>query len=266
MTQLLLDFIDPPIIHVTTDYKIFKIISYNRKVMHMTKFSKSLALCNKLYVHPIVVNKSMEVIDGQHRLAYAQECQLPIYYVIDPNFHPSDLIYHNITATNWIAADYGKFYSTCDSEEITPQQRRDYAFAVKLCREYNLAYDIFLKLFHTAKGQVGFSVDFRNGNLRLKMSHSEIIETMIPIDSVITYLKQHNIIKKPNMEIYKAIYGITRGRGYDPERMFKKMEEDLDNVAIAFKFRKHEEIGMRLLDVYNKHAKTKLELSKDRFR
>ncbi len=203
----------------------------------------------------------MEVIDGQHRLQYARDCGYPVYYVIDHNFHPSDLINHNITASNWNAIDYGKFYSTCDSQDITEQQRRDYRFCINICNEYNLAFDIFLRIFHKYKGGGTTSSDFKNGELRLKYKHEQIILYVIPIDSIIQYLKKNKIIARSNIHIYTALFRIIKLDGYDPERLFRKMDENLDGVLLAFKFKQADEIASRLLDVYNRHSKNKLELN-----
>lgn len=259
--QFLMDFIEPPIVHVTTDYDQFKIVSYNRKILHMAKFSKSVGKCNKLYVHPIIVSKKMEVIDGQHRLEYAKECGLPIYYVIDPNFHPSDLIKHNTTASNWESRDYAKFYSTCNSDEITIQQRRDYQFCLNVCKEYGVGFDIFMKMFHKHRGRGSSSNDFKEGLLSLKHSQSQIILYITPICNIIQYLVKNKIITKTNASIYMALYKIIRLDGYEHDRMFKKMEENLDGVLLACKFRVCDEVANRLLEVYNKHSKNKLELN-----
>lgn len=258
--QFLMDFIEPPIVYVTTDYDKFKIISYNRKLRHMCKFSKVVGKCNKLYVHPIIVSKKMEVIDGQHRLEYAKEGGYPIYYIIDHNFHPSDLINHNITASNWVAMDYGKFYSSCNSEEITSQQRKDYQFFVNVCKEYKIAFDIFMKMFHKHKGGGSASMNFKNGDLHLRYTYDQIIQYVIAMDNIIKYLKKNKIILNSSIHVYMALFRIIRLDGYEDERMFKKMEENLDGVLLAFKFRKYDEIAIRLLEVYNKHAKQKIEL------
>ncbi len=226
----------------------------------MAKFSKSVAKCNKLYVHPIIVSSKMEVIDGQHRLEYAKEGGYPAYYMIDPNFHPSDLINHNITASNWDARDYCKFYSSCNSQDVTSQQRKDYQFCLNICKEYSMAFDIFMKMFHKYKGGGSAASDFKNGNLSLRYTHKQITEYVINIDNIVTYLKKNKIIARSNIHIYMALYRIIRLDGYEHDRMFKKMEENMDGVLLAFKFRLYEEIANRLLDVYNRHAKNKLEL------
>jgi len=249
----------PPIIQVTTDYDQFKILDYNRPINHLAKMSKSLARSNKLYVHPIIVNKDMEIIDGQHRWSYAQATQQPLYYVIDENFHPADLIAHNVTASNWVARDYAYFYSSCECKEFPVEQRRNYGLCLQICEEFKVAYDVFIKLFHMSKGNVSSSLDFKNGELRLKLPKEEIFSVMLQLEEIVNYLLKFKLVKKVNIEMYHAFYHLIRLEGYDRERMFKKLEDNLDVVLNILKFRRTDEIFNRILEVYNKNAKNRLE-------
>lgn len=250
--------IDPPTIYVTTDYEKFKTLNYNRPINHLTKMSSSLSRTNKLYLHPIIVNKYFEIVDGQHRWAYAKEMQLPLYYVIDEYFEPSDLIAHNVTSSNWTSKDFAFFYATCNSKDFPLNQKINYSLCLEICQEFKISYDIFIRLFHQTKGTVAGSIEFKRGLLNFRLSKEEIISVMVQLEEISNYILRFKLTKKVNLEMYHALYHLMRLEGYDKVRMFKKFEENLDQVLNILKFRSSEEIFNRLLDVYNKNAKHRL--------
>lgn len=55
---------------------------------------------------PILVNENYEVCDGQHRLTYAREHNLPIPYIIKEGLSPNDCIIINSKRKNWTTKDY----------------------------------------------------------------------------------------------------------------------------------------------------------------
>jgi len=67
---------------ITYDYEIFKRMRGNRILnnSHVKNLVKSMK--EKYLPQPILVNKDMEIIDGQHRFAAAEELNLPIHYLI----------------------------------------------------------------------------------------------------------------------------------------------------------------------------------------
>jgi hypothetical protein len=104
-----------PQIQSTTDYSIFKFVSFNREKQksHIENLKHIIQENNLLAFHPIIVNEKMEVIDGQHRLAAAQDLGLEIYYVL------GDVDYSHILNANLIqkrgsVKDAIKFYAVKD--------------------------------------------------------------------------------------------------------------------------------------------------------
>lgn len=253
----------PPIIVMTMDYDQFKVLKYNRDINHMSKVSNGISRSNKLYLHPIIVNPNMEIIDGQHRWSYAKHTQQPIYYIVDENFEPSDLIAHNMTSTNWASKDYCYFYSTCNCSSISIEQRRDYTLCLEVCKEFNLSFETFLRLFHSRKGKMSGGIEFKKGRLKLNSSKKEIFDSMISIDEILKFTLKLKLIKRINSEIYVALYSLINLNGYNKERMFMKLRENLDLVLTIFKFKSYIEIFSRLLDLYNKNAKQRLEITKN---
>lgn len=108
--------LETPTILKTKDYSIFKTVNFNRdkNKKHIKNVIKIIQKENLLHLHPILVNNSMEVIDGQHRLEAAKELGLEIFYI------QSDLSYEHILSSNLIQknaslADVIKFYAIKDA-------------------------------------------------------------------------------------------------------------------------------------------------------
>lgn len=102
-----------PKISFTTNYGMFKRINSNREINknHLRKLKAGIQAKNLLYLFPIVVNKDMEIVDGQHRLKASEELRLPIYYIIDNSITKADIAMVNSNRKGWSAKDYISFYA-----------------------------------------------------------------------------------------------------------------------------------------------------------
>jgi hypothetical protein len=96
----------------TNDYKIFKTLVGNRSVntLHVKRLKDSF---RKAYLlSPIIVNRKLEIIDGQHRFLAAQELGLPINYIVANNYGLEEVQLLNTNMKNWKKEDYLNAY--CD--------------------------------------------------------------------------------------------------------------------------------------------------------
>lgn len=102
-----------PKLQVTTDYGKFKKIDSNREInkSHLNKLILGIQSKNLLYLFPIVINKHMEIVDGQHRLKSAEILKLPIYFLVDNNITKADIAMVNSNRKAWAVADYVNFYA-----------------------------------------------------------------------------------------------------------------------------------------------------------
>lgn len=68
----------------TTNYNIFKLIKSNRNIQPglVKRLKESIKKIGYIEARPIIVNKNMEIIDGQNRFFACQELKLPIFYSI----------------------------------------------------------------------------------------------------------------------------------------------------------------------------------------
>src|SRR5690606_32281431 len=103
----------------TTDYGQFKIKKGNREINRGTvnRLMKAISKKNMLSANPIIVNSKLEVIDGQHRLAAAQQLGVPINYVI---FNPASLEeiqMLNVNMKPWSSLDFLQSYIAVGKKE-----------------------------------------------------------------------------------------------------------------------------------------------------
>lgn len=101
------------VIQATVNYELFKHITSNREInrSHLKKLKASIERKNYLYLFPIIINKDMEVVDGQHRLQAAVELKKPIFYMIDDKITKADIAIVNNNRKSWTAMDYINFYA-----------------------------------------------------------------------------------------------------------------------------------------------------------
>lgn len=106
---------------VTEDYKIFKKIDSNRDINkgHLKKLISSIKTKNLLYLFPVIINKMMEVVDGQHRIEAAKSLGIPIYYIIDNDITKGDIAMMNSNRKSWSLKDYIEFYAKEGNKDMT---------------------------------------------------------------------------------------------------------------------------------------------------
>jgi len=92
----------------TTNFEKFKTITGNREVSvpAVERLVREIKKSNLLPYFPILVNKKMEVIDGQHRLEACKILNVPVYYNIGKNGDIETVQTVNTTSRNWMASDY----------------------------------------------------------------------------------------------------------------------------------------------------------------
>lgn len=100
-------------IYYTVELKIFKEVTANREVnkSHVKKLIAAIKKNNLLRINPILVDRKMNVIDGQHRLEAARQLKEGIYYIIDEHISEADISTLNSNKSNWKPSDYVNYYS-----------------------------------------------------------------------------------------------------------------------------------------------------------
>jgi hypothetical protein len=109
----------------TTDYQLFKKHPSNRPLDegNLAKLQRSITNCNMLELRPILVDRSMRVIDGQHRLEAAERLNLPVFYQVNEAAEAKDMIVLNAFQKSWVAEDYLKFFAAEGNEDYKKLER-----------------------------------------------------------------------------------------------------------------------------------------------
>lgn len=98
-------------------YDIFRLKKENREINYNKVASlKSKLIENGRQIVPIICNREMEVIDGQHRLEALKELGWEVMYYVDEAVTVNDLISINNTQKNWGLMDYIHFYASTGND------------------------------------------------------------------------------------------------------------------------------------------------------
>lgn len=117
-------------VYCTKNYSLFKPLLGNRTVLENRKqLLISSIKQNGWITNPIIVNKNMEIIDGQHRYEALKELNMPIEYVICEDATIQDCIALNIKQQNWKLSDYIKCYAEMGND--------DYVFLMEQLKKYH---------------------------------------------------------------------------------------------------------------------------------
>ena len=130
-------------IYETTEYSAFKKLENNRDVLE-GRFKKLVASFTvKSILNPIIVNKDMEIIDGQGRFEARKALRMPIQYIIEPDADIEDCKLMNRYNTKWSNLDFAKSYAQAGN--------KNYINMLKACSDTGLGITAVIRLAnHTA--------------------------------------------------------------------------------------------------------------------
>lgn len=171
-------------INQTYDYDMFKFGNWNRDIKenNIRKIDKNVKK-EGWKKHPIVVNDKFEVIDGQHRLVYAKQKGLPVYYTVVGDLTAKDCVDMNNVRTQWSIEDFIKLYAS--------QGNENYINLQAILRDYNFApVSTIIGLTKSASTSGAFSRLIREG--KYKVSSKELKDIRLRLDflaEVTPYLK-----------------------------------------------------------------------------
>jgi len=151
-------------IQKTTDYSIFSYFKENRQVKdsHVQHLVDSINTKNLLKYLPILVDKKMKVIDGQHRLEAAKVLKLPVYYVVMEDSAINDLWLLNSNVQKWGSEDFLNFY--------VRQGKPDYLLLDKFVKDYGFSVNFSLGILTFDEFRMKFDSfnAFKRGDFRIK--------------------------------------------------------------------------------------------------
>jgi hypothetical protein len=101
----------------TKNYEMFTFKKENRELNYNKVASlKSKLLDDGRQIMPIICNKEMEIIDGQHRFQALKVLDWDVMYYVDDQVSIKDLISINNTQKSWGMTDFVHYYASLGNE------------------------------------------------------------------------------------------------------------------------------------------------------
>lgn len=207
----------------TTNYSQFKIGDWNRavKANNLKKIDKSVHMYGWLK-HPIMVSPDFTVIDGQHRLEYAKQHNLPVYYIVVPGVSVQDCVTMNNVRTTWNLVDYVNLFAS--------QGNPNYVILKSLIQNYSFLPPSTLVAV--------LSKSSSNGNLCTTIKTGEYEITAKDHDGAIDKLEMlkrcsRYILSVPGRAsaLFTAVAYAYDLEGIDKERLEKQLKTNINIIT-----------------------------------
>lgn len=192
----------------TEDYSQFHKLEDNRDVLEgrLKKLMASFSI--KSILNPIIVNKNMEIVDGQGRYEARKALGLPIQYIIDPDTTIEDCKLMNRYNTSWVALDFAKSYASGGNQ--------NYVNLLRCCQLTQIPITTALRLANRARQNHGAKT-FEEGALTFTTEDVEkVVKTVRAAREIKDALCYSS---KLNAVFFTAVSVMIFYPGYDHERM-----------------------------------------------
>ena len=150
-------------ISYSSNYSMFKYLEQNRETIdrHINDLMTSIKESGQ--VHPIVVNKDFEIIDGQNRFKACKLLGIPVMYIISKSASIKDVIVMNNTQLGWKMKDYLRCFSHKNHDNY-----KEYLEVKSFMEEYKLNFSIALYLLSDGKGDEYGRTAFKRGTFKIR--------------------------------------------------------------------------------------------------
>ena len=240
-------------IQKTTDYAQFSLMKGNREIdrNHVKRLKKSIKDNPELLPdNPILVNKSLFIIDGQHRHAAVKELGYPLYYVVSETSTLDETRVLNITQKGWTLLDFAHSYAESGKQA--------YIDFLKLHREYPKLPPSILYLCVVGHKPHDSTGVFRRGELEMR-DYAEAERDVKRLDTIRRVGRE-----KINNPMAAALLALFRGdvsgaEEFDYDTFIRKLE--MDGARELFTPVGSVRGCLRVIEsVYNFHSKTQKRL------
>lgn len=221
----------------SNDYKKFNMLDYNRELNRnqINKIKASITRNGYLTSNPIIVDKYMNIIDGQHRFVACKDMGLPIFYEIIEG--GTDLIIDlNTTQKKWNMGDYINYYAR--------KGNANYQRIQTLKKKTGVSYDLILTLT-TDKGTSGTITErVRRGSLMFTIDDTLRAQSMLGLIKDIC----NNLRLSLTSRFAASMLEISKLKNFKWDRMMKQSK---DYSTVAYRCQNKEEYIKMLKDLYN---------------
>lgn len=234
----------------TKDYDMFIFREDNRSKIdyaHVEKIKNSIKSKNMLELRPILVNEKMEIIDGQHRLLAAKGLDIEIYYVIEKDLRPADIVLMNISKA-WQLDDFLNFYVKNDFPE--------YVKLKKFVSHNILSLKVALALQQGLSNSIRH--EFKIGNYKYLDTDESIIQTC---KETIEVIKRRNGFSgyTASSKFWMSMIKLFIHPKFEARKWFSNLVRMVDDCGP-----RSTTIGYQkmILDIYNWRNNSRIEIVK----
>ncbi len=210
-----------PKVNVTKNYDLFTRSAKNRPAH--AKSHKALLNSMKCYgflsCYPIACcrngDRRLTVKDGQHRLLFAQELQLPVYYITEEvDF---DVAIVNCTPKPWVLKDFAQKHAAHGIEA--------YREGLEFAEIHSLPISIAFVLLAGQTGFTNIKSQFVDGKFEIK--DREWADQVASLYGVMVAMSK----EIRNARFLQACMGVCRVEGFKPDRLIKAAKRCREKLA-----------------------------------
>lgn len=204
-------------VYSTKDYDKFKHLHGNRECVTRRKNKILQSIKSVGWVrNPIIVNKNMEIIDGEGRLQALRELGAEVEYVIDENAGKEECIALNLGQENWKPIDFCRSYASANN--------RNYIRILECLEAHNSVtlQTLFGIVYNRVVNSGTGSVILKNGELVFTESWRETIEpSLVFLDENAKAIK---MLKGQQRMIQTSLAWIYNNTNCDMKRLLRLIE------------------------------------------
>lgn len=222
-------------VFTTSDYNMFQFSKFNRNVLLRKEMIEQ---AKEGFIAPIIVNENFLVIDGQHRLVASEKIGVPVSYIIIPGLNEDDIVRMNSVQKPWSLRNYIEAYANEGIEE------------------YVRLVELIKKNYANVSVVINISVDSptKANNIQNLVKNGKF--KFFDYNKTVEFLKYYERFKLETDTVSRSgittsLYSLFRIKGFDRDRMIKKIRELNIREELVLKSSSHTATLKTMIDAYN---------------
>lgn len=217
----------------TKDYDDFEFYDKNRQIdfKHADKkIQKSLIEQGLLKSHPMIVDGSLRIRDGQHRFIIAKQLGIEIPVLVVDDFDDSRMIAINNASKKWAVVYYIRYRSTGGDKNAQK--------LISVVEKYNVSIGTVMRAANLGKPK-------NDDYITMPIRDFSRFEVENKIDKIMEIAEETGLHLE---RMYHGIIPIIEHKKYDHKRMIKKIVSQKDRI---YKCNSIDSFKKMFEDVYN---------------
>lgn len=197
----------------TTDYDKFKFVTENRSIKqrNVENLIKSFKLTGgMLKSKPIIVDRELNIIDGQHRLMACRKMNIPVHYIVTDD-NTDNIPIYNTYQNKWGLNDYAQYFAKKGNE--------NYIRLLSVCEKAGVSINGCLEGLGIVTSKT-FNAPFKEGRFIFERDVEESVAFIQKIMKLCYVIKgKRNISTK----ISRAIRVLRKIKTFDLDAFIEKV-------------------------------------------